>query len=242
MIEPVRDLIFSAIEKHANSRPRSLQTMVGPSDLGDTCDHCLSAKLAGWQKRQELAWLPYIGTAVHEYLAHAFDSDEWISETSSMVGHVDGMPVWGTADLFHIPTRTVVDFKVVGQATLTAAKRGDVREQYQRQVHLYARGLEAKHVAIMFLPRLPALRGLGYPVRGQAHPGAVGHGRDHGECSHPHEWGSVMPSHIIKPKRDADTSTRPQAWSPGPARATRGHAASKAGTKGCASSEHPFEG
>jgi hypothetical protein len=70
-----------------------------------------------------------------------------------MVGHVDGMPVWGTADLFHIPTRTVVDFKVVGQATLTAAKRGDVREQYQRQVHLYARGLEAKHVAIMFLPR-----------------------------------------------------------------------------------------
>jgi hypothetical protein len=153
MLEPVKDLIFQAIEKHANSRPRSLQTMVGPSDLGDTCDHCLSAKLAGWQKRTELAWLPYIGTAVHEYVAQAFTGDEWISETSSMVGHVEGMPVWGTADLFHIPTRTVVDFKVVGQATLTAAKRGEVREQYRRQVHLYARGLEAKHVAIMFLPR-----------------------------------------------------------------------------------------
>jgi hypothetical protein len=70
-----------------------------------------------------------------------------------MVGHVDGMPVWGTADLFHIPTRTVVDFKIVGANTLRAAKRGDVREQYQRQVHLYARGLNARNVAILFLPR-----------------------------------------------------------------------------------------
>jgi hypothetical protein len=153
MIEQVQNLILSAIEKHANSRPRSLQTMVGPSDLGDTCDHCLSAKLAGWEKRKELAWLPYIGTAVHEYLAGAFTDDEWISETPSMVGHVDGMPVWGTADLFHIPTRTVVDFKIVGANTLRAAKRGDVREQYQRQVHLYARGLNARNVAILFLPR-----------------------------------------------------------------------------------------
>lgn len=155
MLEPVADLILSAIEAHDAARPRSLQAHVGPSDLGDPCDHCLAAKFAGWQKRSELSWLPYVGTAVHEYLSHAFPTDggEWLSEAPVSVGQVMGVDVWGTADLFHLPTRTVVDFKVVGITTLRAARRGDVSEKYRRQAHLYAGGFEARHAVIMFLPR-----------------------------------------------------------------------------------------
>lgn len=147
-------MIVDRITAHDAERPRSLQVDVGPSDLGDPCDHCLAAKFAGWERRRELAWLPYIGTAVHAQLALAFeDHSDWAVEVPILAGRVNGRDVLGTADLWHRPSRTVVDFKVVGVNTLRAAKRGDISEKYRRQVHLYGRGFEAEHVAIMFLPR-----------------------------------------------------------------------------------------
>ena len=155
MIEPVADLILDRIEQHDANRPRSLQADVGPSDLGGECDHCLAAKFAGWQKKRELAWLPYIGTAVHEYLGKAFDAStgEWLVEQPVSVGTIMGRDVWGTADLYHLPTRTVIDFKIVGVKTLRDARAGRVSEQYRRQVHLYGKGFEARNVAVLFLPR-----------------------------------------------------------------------------------------
>ena len=161
MIEPVADLILEAIEAQAARHPRTLQAEVGPSDLGDPCDHCLGAKFAGWTKARELAWLPYVGTAVHEKLGGAFDTStgEWLVEQPVSVGRVMGVDVWGTLDLFHLPTRTIVDFKVVGVSTLRKARAaikagtGFHDPKYRRQVHLYGKGAEARHVAIMFLPR-----------------------------------------------------------------------------------------
>lgn len=146
-------LILLAIESQDMSRPRAVQREVGPSDLGIDCDHCLAAKLAGWQKRPEMAWLPYIGTAVHAQLAEAFTGEDWATEQHLAVGQVAGTWIKGNADLIHWPTRTVIDFKVVGKTTLDAARRGKVSEQYRRQVHLYGRGFRANHVAIAFLPR-----------------------------------------------------------------------------------------
>lgn len=160
----IPSLIVEAITAHDANRPRNLQRHVGPSDLGNPCDHCLAAKLAGWEKRPELAWLPYIGTAVHAQLADAFGvMPGWDTERSTVVGFVGGRVVDGTADLFHVPTRTVVDFKIVGVNTLKDAKAGRISEQYRAQVHLYGRGLEADHVAIAFLPRsAPDLRHMVY--------------------------------------------------------------------------------
>lgn len=158
----VQELILDAIERHDMNRPRNLQAEVGPSELGDPCDHCLAAKLAGWTKRRELAWLAYIGTAVHAQLASAMmcqEPGEWLIETPTSVGRIMDRDVWGTADLFHIPTRTVVDFKVVGVTTLNKAKRGIIDEKYRRQVQLYGAGFNAERVAIMFMPRsAPDLR------------------------------------------------------------------------------------
>jgi hypothetical protein len=150
---PLQRLILLAIEQQDMARPRSMQREVGPSDLGDPCDHCLAAKLAGWQKRPEVAWLPYIGTAVHAQLAEAFHGEDWASEQHLAIGKVAGTWIKGTADLIHWPTRTVIDFKVVGKTTLDAARRGKVSEQYRNQVHLYGHGFRASHVAIAFLPR-----------------------------------------------------------------------------------------
>lgn len=47
---------------------------IGPSELGTDCLHCLAARLAGWEKRQSAAWLPFIGTCVHERFEHLFNS------------------------------------------------------------------------------------------------------------------------------------------------------------------------
>lgn len=161
MIEAVADLILERIAAQDANRPRSLQASVGPSDLGGDCDHCLAAKFAGWTQTRELAWLPYVGTAVHASLGQAFDTStgEWLVESPVSVGKVAGVDVWGTADLFHLPTRTVVDFKVVGITTLRKARaavkagRGIHDPKYRAQAHLYGAGFEARHVAVMYLPR-----------------------------------------------------------------------------------------
>lgn len=151
---PLQSLIMLAIEQQDMARPRSRQREVGPSDLGDPCDHCLAAKLAGWEKRPEMAWLAYVGTAFHTQAALAFtDTEIWASEQHLAIGTVAGTWIKGTADLIHWPTRTVIDFKLIGKTKLDAARRGNISPQYRGQVHLYGKGCGAKHVAIAFMPR-----------------------------------------------------------------------------------------
>lgn len=155
-------LILSGIREYQRTRPRSLQLAVGPSQLGSPCDHCLAAALAGWQKMNDDAWLPLIGTAVHELLLHpamgAFVSNAWFHEARVTVGQVMGQDVEGNADLFHVPTGTVVDLKIVGASTLNEARRHGSKMQYQRQIQLYGRGFAnagyaVNSVIVAYLPR-----------------------------------------------------------------------------------------
>lgn len=148
------DDILDIIKHHSMNRPRSLQVEIGPSDLSQECDHCLAAKLYGWEKKPDPAWLAYVGTAIHAQLAEAFNGREgfW-SEWPTTVGRVGDHGVSGTADLIHLPSSTVVDFKTVGKAKLDAVRRGDIPGNYRTQVHLYAKGLQVDNVALLFLPR-----------------------------------------------------------------------------------------
>lgn len=151
-------LILAGIREFQATRPRSLQREVGPSQLGNPCDHCLAAALAGWEKGQDDAWLPLIGTAVHELLlTPEVYGDDWLVERRCWVGDVAGEKVCGNADLFHIPTGTVVDKKIVGASTLNEARRHGSKHQYRRQINLYGRGLarsyEVNTVIIAYLPR-----------------------------------------------------------------------------------------
>lgn len=61
------------IEAHIANQPRNLQKEIGPSELGTDCLHCLAARLAGWEKHQSAAWLPFIGTCVHSRFEHLFN-------------------------------------------------------------------------------------------------------------------------------------------------------------------------
>lgn len=159
------------IENGIRNQPRSLQKRIGPSEIGNPCDHCLAARLAGWEKQETtIPWLPFIGTATHIEIENLFIRHEntlnrvhdgtgrrYLTEHSVMVGHINGQEIWGSCDLIDLILGMTIDWKIVGPTTLRTAKNGP-SEVYRTQAHLYARGANTaghriEHVAIAYLPR-----------------------------------------------------------------------------------------
>jgi hypothetical protein len=156
------------IERAIDNTPRTLQTRIGPSEVGNPCDACLISKLAGIPERREpgTSWLPFIGTAVHEQLALFFaDANEgqrrarFLIETTVSVGDIGGEDITGHADLYDTLTGEVTDWKIVGVTKLRDVKRtGLPGVDYRVQAHLYGygftrRGLPCQRVRVAFLPR-----------------------------------------------------------------------------------------
>lgn len=160
------------VEQSIMQAPRSLQRMVGPSQLGNPCDHCLACQLAAvpYTAPEGATWLPFIGTAVHQALADVVDGLGKSTtartgrpyrirvEERVTVGDVDGQPVTGSTDLFDTVSGTVFDWKIVGENKLRSVKANGPGEQYRAQAHLYGQGwvnagFEVEAVAVVFLPR-----------------------------------------------------------------------------------------
>lgn len=165
-LRDARGVIENAIVNH----PRSLQTTIGPSEIGTPCEHCLAAKLAGWETRRDVAWLPTIGTAVHAWIEAQFITAEnqrgaqhggglrYLTEAKTMVGHIAGKEIWGSTDLIDLTIGMTVDWKITGVSTLRKAKTQGPSEVYRVQADLYAKGWNdsghrVDHVAIAYLPR-----------------------------------------------------------------------------------------
>jgi hypothetical protein len=167
--EAIKDL-RGLIEHGITNQPRSLQKRIGPSEIGNPCDHCLAAKLAGWQQvDNDIPWLPFIGTAVHaalEQLVLTYEANRnavhttgrrFLTEARTMVGVIDGQEIWGSTDLVDLEAAMTNDFKIVGASTLRSAKAGP-SQVYRVQQHLYAKGwndagYRIDHVGIAYLPR-----------------------------------------------------------------------------------------
>lgn len=149
---------LSIVEASIVGEPRSQQQIIGPSEVGASCLHCLAAKLSGWQKRDEAAWLPWIGSSIHARLEEVFSPLKgWLTETRVSVGMIGDQEISGTADLFHIESGTCIDFKTVGAATLRKAKGGP-SAQYLVQANLYSTGFlragyDVNKVVIWYMPR-----------------------------------------------------------------------------------------
>lgn len=155
--EDAKQMVEDAILNH----PRSLQEIIGPSEIGAECDRCLGHKLAGTPKRRDPDWQPYVGVSVHAQLERIFlanPAGRWVSEERLMVGHIDGTEIWGTSDLFDMQELCVVDFKTASKTQLKSAKVNGPSRQYQVQAHLYGRGWQLfgftpRAVALWYLPR-----------------------------------------------------------------------------------------
>lgn len=164
---PPLHALLGQIERRAMEHPRSHQTWIGPSELGIACPRALATILAEAKPFSVSNWYATVGTAVHAWLADAIETDpagEWLSELSVRVGDLAGRPVTGHLDAFHMPSRTVVDFKIVGTTTLGKARKFGfaVRPEYTVQPHAYGRGMELigvrpERVALCFLPASGAL-------------------------------------------------------------------------------------
>lgn len=154
------------IERAIDSSERSLQTRIGPSELGNPCDRCLIHKLAGTPEHPSVAWLPFIGTATHAALADIFmhanaelERVRFLVEATVSVGTVGGVDITGHLDLFDIDLGELTDWKVVGKTTLDKVRRTlHPGEAYRTQQHCYGlglkrRGLRVRKVRVAFLPR-----------------------------------------------------------------------------------------
>lgn len=157
-------LVASIIRDNSASRPRNLQRAVGPSGIGTPCPRKLGYGILETERVNDpdplAAW---IGTASHASMEAAlFGNEEWVTE---IVTTLDGYNITGTADAYHRPTRTVVDWKFVGQSSLTKYKANGPGSQYRVQAHLYGCGLahdgyDVDNVAVAFIPRNGMLSGI----------------------------------------------------------------------------------
>jgi hypothetical protein len=153
------------IEDSIVNAPRSLQKRIGPSEIGTECTRCLILKLGGVEEIRDVAWLTWVGSAVHAYLENTFATQNetlgfqrFLIEERVHVGDVNDVPITGKMDLFDLFTAGLTDWKIVGKSTLDKVKRKSVPPVYRAQSHLYAsgsdrRGLNVHNVRIAFLPR-----------------------------------------------------------------------------------------
>lgn len=149
----LRAEVLGTITEHGRLMPRSQQRAPGVSDIAAGCDHCVAAKLAGWTKTEDFAWLAYVGTAIHAQLEQAFTGEDWWTEYETRLMQAGQWTITGHVDLIHRPTKTVIDFKTVGKGVLDAARAGHPPQHYVNQVQLYAHALQAERVVLAFLPR-----------------------------------------------------------------------------------------
>lgn len=166
--QTTRDDLLWIIKDAIANHPRSLQKVIGPSEIGTPCTRKLGHKLAGTPEREHgTPWRPTVGTAVHQWLHDVVDAYEatraaqglprrFHTEQSVEPGDIDGTPVRGSCDLFDAVTGGVVDYKIPGPTSLKKA-RGGPSETYRIQAHLYGlgwqrRGHDVKFVAISYLP------------------------------------------------------------------------------------------
>lgn len=145
--------------------PRTLQKKIGPSEIGTECDRCLTLKLGGAEEERDVAWLTWVGSAVHAYLENTFEVKNtqlgwrrFLIEERVHVGNVNDTPVTGKMDLFDLAIAGLADWKIVGKSTLDKVKRWGPARVYRAQSHLYGngsvnRGLNIHTVRIAFLPR-----------------------------------------------------------------------------------------
>ncbi|GII84576.1 hypothetical protein Ssi03_25660 [Sphaerisporangium siamense] len=175
MSTPVDALVAEldgVIESAIANAPRSLQTRIGPSEMGIPCDLRLGYKLLGHPETnaaRSVAWKPFVGTAVHDSLKLVFSFANYALPTWAedgipryhveekvVVGQVNGDDIDGSCDMY--VDGTVVDWKIVGGPSLRKYKAEGPGDQYRKQAHLYGwgwaqRGFPVENVAVYFLPR-----------------------------------------------------------------------------------------
>lgn len=168
---PLRQVFTDAIIWADANRGRSLQTTIGPSELGSACMRRLAYSLADGPQANSTAdpWFAIIGTAVHAWLAEAMNDYQinvldrdplthprWLFEQLVWTGHP--LCPCGHSDVYDLDLDAVIDWKIVGPTTMKKVLQRGPEEYYRIQAQTYGKGWrragrDVKQVVIVFLPR-----------------------------------------------------------------------------------------
>jgi hypothetical protein len=162
------DEVRGALMRYENSRPRSVQRTLGPSELGTPCDRQIGLKLAGVQRHERgLPWAPMCGTAVHGLMEQVLQAENerlgrqrWVIEQQVQLDD----ELSGHGDAFDTDWGMVVDWKYSGTTARRKASRRTVPNEelvspeYRTQAHLYGlghrnAGRDVRFVRLVFLAR-----------------------------------------------------------------------------------------
>jgi len=143
----------TALKDYDDNRPRSMQTTLGPSELGTPCQRQIAYKLSGATRQVINApkWAAMQGTAMHALMEDVLGfhngqlgRPRWVIEQRVDVDDEIG----GAGDAYDADHALVVDWKYVGVTTLRKVRRKTVPVEqlvtpdYRVQAHLYGYGHE----------------------------------------------------------------------------------------------------
>jgi hypothetical protein len=168
---PLKGELTEIINWFEANSPRSLQTAIGPSEIGVDCLRRLAYRTLGTGRSNRTMtdpWFAIIGTSVHDWLANAIefhqtshgrtgDNKRYLIENRV---HLEDGPdgISGSCDLYDTDHERVVDHKIVGNTSLKKYRDHGPSNTYRTQVHLYGYGWEragrpVREVGIAFYPR-----------------------------------------------------------------------------------------
>lgn len=147
-----KEILVNALTAVDDARPRSQQTAIGVSSLGD-CKRKVWHMIQGTEPTNpNVRRLPAIlGTAIHDYIERAIDNpDRFLLEHRV---EIDGFPP-ATIDLFDKETGTVVDWKTIKLKDVDYFPNTQKRWQVQTYAHLMAlAGYKVNSVVLIGIPR-----------------------------------------------------------------------------------------
>lgn len=151
--EVVFDELIEEIRHAIVNHPRSQQTRIGPSEIGNPCSRALIEKLMGIPEPPEPPnWRATVGTAIHEWLEQVFSGSvlqrgqsgpRFLLEQRVTVGQIGGVDITGSCDLFDTGSGSVWDWKTKSRTSMQNHKRNGPGPTYRTQAHLYGRGMAA---------------------------------------------------------------------------------------------------
>lgn len=142
-----------AVVDHSNRRgSRSAQRQLGPSELGEECSRQVIGKMASLAKTNNVMdpWASVVGTALHAHFEEVYKWDNerrreqgkpirWLTEARVTPDPgPDAHP--GTADLYDIETRSLVDHKNLGVTSMQKLIAHGPKRVYFVQLLLYRLG------------------------------------------------------------------------------------------------------
>ena len=148
------------------SRPRSLQSTIGPSGAGDPCTRAVIYQLAGRREppdaRGGVNLKAEVGTMIHAGMEQIFRESpltgRYLTEVKLNIGRYAGRDLTGTCDLFDVLAGGVIDHKSKGASMMLHHRRHGMGEQYRVQCQLYGLGwhrlgMKVNWVGCLFIPR-----------------------------------------------------------------------------------------